>query len=146
MRLWASTAQPSQAALAKNRPEGQCSSPAPLGCWRWRWLGRRGRPLGQLERRDVVLDEYFVGLSIGAGGRHIPETDCFCFGDDPLGTNANLQLPSSWTVMKRLAITFRGSVAFQFGSLALLTAQPCAEVPVLDERGERVHDHAGTEL
>ena len=28
-RLWASTAQASQAALAKNRPDGQCSSPAP---------------------------------------------------------------------------------------------------------------------
>jgi len=54
---------------------------------------------GHLECRDVVLDEHFVGLSIGAGGRHIPETDCFCFGDDPLGTNPRLQLPSSWTVM-----------------------------------------------
>jgi hypothetical protein len=29
MRLWASTAQPSHAPLAKNRPDGQCSSPAP---------------------------------------------------------------------------------------------------------------------
>jgi hypothetical protein len=28
-RLWARTAHPSQAALAKNRPEGQCSRPAP---------------------------------------------------------------------------------------------------------------------
>jgi hypothetical protein len=57
--------------------------------------------------------------------------------------------PRSQSVLdryERLAITFRGSVAFQFGPLALLTAQPCAEVPVLDERGERIHDHAGTEL
>ena len=47
MRLWASTAQPSQAALAKNRPDGQCSSPAPslrsrmassTVAWsRWNW-------------------------------------------------------------------------------------------------------------
>ena len=29
IRLWASTAQASQAALAKNRPDGQCSRPAP---------------------------------------------------------------------------------------------------------------------
>jgi hypothetical protein len=54
---------------------------------------------GHLERRDVVLDEYFVGLSIGAGGRHIAVTDCCCFGDDPSGTNPSLQLPSSWTVV-----------------------------------------------
>src|ERR1019366_9337647 len=46
-RLWASTAQASQAALAKNWPDGQCSSPAPslrsrmasstLAWSRWNW-------------------------------------------------------------------------------------------------------------
>jgi hypothetical protein len=101
---------------------------------------------GHLERRDVVLDEYFVGLSIGAGGPSHRSDRLLLLRGRPVGDEPQSPAAVVLDRCERLAITFRGSVAFQFGSLALLAAQPCAEVPVLDERGERVHDHAGTEL